>query len=112
MPKGSADPLLTYNVFFSRDRQDMGYLAKDEKLLLTHLELAHDFGFEAFVVDAIWFPGAWQGYAGPWIWDRKRFPRGGKPLADFCRSHGMKFGLWCGPGAAISIGRKRSPTRL
>ena len=85
MPKDCPDPLLTYNIFFKGD---------NEERLMTHLKLAHEFGFEAFVVDAIWFPGAWETYRGPWIWDLKRYPNGVKPFEEFCHSHGMKFGQW------------------
>jgi hypothetical protein len=89
MPKDCPDPLLTCNVFFN---------GENEKKLMTHLKLAQEFGFEAFVVDAIWFPGDWTKYKGPWIWDLKRFPDGGKPFRNFCQRHRMKFGLWCAWG--------------
>jgi alpha-galactosidase len=98
MPKDCPDPLLTCNVFFGDDPKDLGYLKKDAALLTTHLKLAQEFGCEAFVVDAIWFPGPWPSHKGPWIWDPKRYPDGGKVFEDFCHRHKMKFGLWCAWG--------------
>lgn len=99
MPKDCPDPLLTYNVFFGGTGKDaFSNQGKDEALLLTHLKLAQEFGFEAFVPDAIWFPGDWRRHRGPWVWDTERYPNGIKPFQEFCRRHGMRFGLWCAWG--------------
>jgi hypothetical protein len=101
MPKDCPDPLLTYNVYFAVSG-DPGYLKKDAALLTTHMKLAQEFGFEAFVLDAIWFPGQWQTYAGPWIFDPQRFSDNGKSFEEFCHRHGMKFGLWCSWGRCFN----------
>jgi alpha-galactosidase len=106
MPKDRPDPLLTYNVFFNADLTNVGTVGKDQAFLWNHLKLAQDYGFEAFVVDAIWFPGGWWQYQGPWIWDPKRYPDGGKPFEEFCRHHGMKFGLWCSWGRCFDQAEK------
>jgi alpha-galactosidase len=89
LPADLPDPMLTCNVFFK---------AETEAGLMTHLNLARDFGFEAFVVDAVWFPGSWQSHKGPWIWDTQRYPNGVKPFREFTREHKMLFGLWCAWG--------------
>ncbi len=89
MPKDCPDPILTSNVFFQADT---------EAGMMTQVKQAQAFGFEAFVVDAVWFPGNWQNHKGPWIWDEKRFPQGGRPFQEFCVQHQMRFGLWCAWG--------------
>ena len=89
VPMGCPDPLLTMNVFFQ---------GETEAGLMTHLKLAQEFGFEAFVVDAVWFPGSWGSYKGPWVWDLKRYPNGGRPFQEFCRNNNLRFGQWCAWG--------------
>jgi alpha-galactosidase len=97
MPKGCPDPILTYNIFFD---------GRNEASLLKSVEFAYKCGFEAFVIDAIWFSGDWGRYKGPWIWDTRRYPNGIKPIQKFCRSKGMKIGLWCAWGKVISQAKK------
>jgi hypothetical protein len=89
LPKDCPDPILTMNVFFNADKADG---------MMTHLKLAQELGFEAFVVDAVWFPGAWETHKGPWVWDLKRFPNGGQPFQEFCAKNRMRFGQWCAWG--------------
>ncbi|HEY3332153.1 MAG TPA: alpha-galactosidase [Capsulimonadaceae bacterium] len=60
-----------------------------------------DLGLEFFVVDAGWFVGDFPHGAGNWqVIDKNKFPNGLKPLADYTRSRGMKFGLWFEPERA------------
>jgi len=83
-PKGYIYPTLAYNLYL-----DSGGADAEEKGVLQSAALAHDLGFETFVVDAMWFP-----QSGAWYWDPKRFPHGHKPIEEYLHSHDMKFGLW------------------
>jgi hypothetical protein len=83
-PEGYVHPTLAYNFYL-----DGGGAKADEQSVLRSAALAHDLGFETFVVDAMWFP-----QSGAWYWDPKRFPHGSKPISDYVHSHGMKLGLW------------------
>lgn len=83
-PKGSVHPTLAYNFYL-----DGGGAKADEQSVLRSAALAHELGFETFVVDAMWFP-----QSGAWYWDPKRFPNGSKPIADYVHNNGMKLGLW------------------
>jgi Melibiase/Glycosyl hydrolase family 36 C-terminal domain len=83
-PAGYLHPTLAYNLYL-----DVGGAHADEKQVLQSAALAHDLGFETFVVDAMWFP-----QSGDWRWDPKRFSHGAQPIEEFVHSHEMKFGLW------------------
>jgi alpha-galactosidase len=83
-PEGYVHPTLAYNPYL-----DGGASKADEQSVLRNAALAHELGFETFVVDAMWFP-----QSGAWFWDPKRFPHGSKPIADYLHSHDMKLGLW------------------
>lgn len=83
-PKGYVYPTLAYNLYL-----DSGGADAEEKGVLQSAALAHELGFETFVVDAMWFP-----QSGAWYWDPKRFPHGHKPIEEYLHSHDMKFGLW------------------
>jgi hypothetical protein len=83
-PEGYMHPTLAYNFYL-----DGGGAKADEQSVLRSAALAHDLGFETFVVDAMWFP-----QSGAWYWDPKRFPHGSKPISDYLHSHDMKLGLW------------------
>ena len=53
-----------------------------------------ELGMEYFVVDAGWF-GSFRDDVGNWEkTDRKKFPHGMAPLAEYVESKGMKFGSW------------------
>jgi alpha-galactosidase len=87
VPKSPADyphPTLAYNLYL-----DSGGANAEETGVLKSAALAHELGFETFVVDAMWFP-----QSGAWYWDPKRFPHGSAPIEEYLHSHGMKFGLW------------------
>jgi hypothetical protein len=83
-PEGHVHPTLAYNFYL-----DGGDAKADEQGVLRSTALAHELGFETFVVDAMWFP-----QSGAWFWDPKRFPHGSKPIADYLHSLDMKLGLW------------------
>lgn len=59
---------------------------------------------EVIWLDAGWYEGAgstykgtWWNSVGSWIADKKRFPRGLKPLSDAAHSIGAKFMVWFEP---------------
>ena len=75
----------------------------DERLIMDLAKQASEMGFEEFVIDDGWQanrtdkPGPRP--IGDWLVDRKRFPRGLKPVFDYIKSLGMKPGLWLSLGA-------------
>jgi hypothetical protein len=83
-PKDYPYPSLAYNLYL-----DSGGNDAEESGVLKSAALAHELGFETFVVDAMWFP-----QSGDWNWDARRFPRGHKPIEEYLHKNGMKFGLW------------------
>ena len=83
-PQGYEYPSLAYNLYL-----DSGGNDAEETGVMKSAALAHELGFETFVVDAMWFP-----QSGAWFWDPKRFPHGHKPIEEYLHSHNMKFGLW------------------
>jgi len=66
---------------------------------LAAIDRASEIGLEAFWVDALWYgeKEQWWEEVGNWTINRKRFPRGLKPIADKAHAHGMKFILWFEP---------------
>ncbi|MGE0222918.1 MAG: alpha-galactosidase [Acetobacteraceae bacterium] len=86
-------------------------------VLLSVIPLVARLGCEVFVIDAGWFrpdsgdtPGAWYDRTGDWRVSRRRFPDGMQPIADACRQHGLRFGLWFEPeviGTLSSIREER-----
>jgi hypothetical protein len=83
-PKGYAYPSLAYNLYL-----DSGGEHATEAGVLTSAALAHELGFETFVVDAMWFP-----QSGDWHWDPQRFPHGPRLIGQYLHGHNMQFGLW------------------
>ncbi|MBR4859141.1 MAG: alpha-galactosidase [Clostridia bacterium] len=58
-----------------------------------------EMGAEVFIVDAGWVcppskQAQWSEYNGRNIPDHERYPDGLSEISDYCRSMGMKFGLW------------------
>lgn len=58
-----------------------------------------EMGAEVFIVDAGWVcpplkQAQWGEYNGRNIPDPERYPNGLSEISDYCRSLGMKFGLW------------------
>jgi len=91
-------PLVTYNTWFAYATQI------DDRSMRTEMERAASLGVELFVIDAGWYertdsqgPLDFSAGLGSWRPDPARFPDGLKPLADYARSLGMKFGLWVEP---------------
>jgi alpha-galactosidase len=91
-------PLVTYNTWFAYATQ------VDERSMRAEMERAASLGVELFVIDAGWYersdsqgPLDFSAGLGSWRADPARFPDGMKPLADYARSLGMRFGLWVEP---------------
>jgi hypothetical protein len=92
LPKNKPYPTLTFNLYLDNTPSDAGN-ERGQKVTETDLmrdsALAHDLGFETFMVDAVWFP-----QSGDWRWDPTRFPHGDGPVREFLSHHGMGLGLW------------------
>ncbi|HEX4426256.1 MAG TPA: alpha-galactosidase [Terriglobales bacterium] len=97
-PKGYEYPTLAYNLYL-----DSGGADAEEKGVLASAALAHELGFETFVVDAMWFPES-----GAWFWDPKRFPHGHHAIEEYLHSHNMKFGLWMAYTQGATVDDPRS----
>ena len=85
----------------------------DDKVFRSLVDDAAGIGQEVFLQDAGWYEGVtntpytdmgatWKNISNPlgnWELgeDRRKFPQGLKPLADYVRSKGMMFGLWFEP---------------
>ena len=84
--------------------------------LIPLIPLAARLGCEAFVLDAGWYrpddddsTAEWFHRTGDWRISQTRFPDGLRPIAAFCRAHGLMFGLWFEPeviGTLSSIRRQ------
>ena len=74
-----------------------GHVSEEDHL--AAIDRAREIGLEAFWVDALWFGEGeqWFEEVGNWTINRKRFPRGLKPIADKAHANGMKFILWFEP---------------
>ena len=67
----------------------------DEPMLRRQVARSAELGVEYWIHDASWFEGNFPAGVGNWgRADPAKYPRGLKPLADFVRAKGMKFGLW------------------
>ena len=76
----------------------------DVGLIQKQAQHAAALGVEIFVLDAAWFQGDFPDGVGNWDdadVNRRKFPEGLKPLADFVRHLGMGFGLWFEPERAV-----------
>jgi alpha-galactosidase len=75
----------------------------DESLMKRMVDGAAAIDQEYYEIDAAWYAGASKeaGFsAGLGNWeevDRKKLPNGLKPVADYARFRGLKFGLWFEP---------------
>ncbi|MBE2212861.1 MAG: alpha-galactosidase [Opitutaceae bacterium] len=90
-------PTFVYNTW-NPFRRDI-----DEKLIGELAVCAAEMGVEEFIIDDGWQANA-TGSSDPhpigdWLVDRRKFPRGLKPVFDHIRSLGMKPGLWFSLGA-------------
>lgn len=103
------DPLVTFNTWFAYG------VDVDEATVRQEIDGAALLGAELFVLDAGWYTGAGRGGAddftsglGTWQVDVSRFPEGLRPLRDYARDRGLKFGLWVEPErAALSTINQR-----
>jgi alpha-galactosidase len=68
-----------------------------ESLVVEVARAAAESGVEEFIIDA-----GWSTNYGDWIIDRKKFPRGLKPVFDSIKALGMKPGLWISMAGAAS----------
>jgi alpha-galactosidase len=84
-PDSQPFPTLGYAYYFDGNQPG----TQSEADVLASVRLAHELGFETYLVDAMWFA-----QTGDWRWDPTRFPRGAKPIADSLHANGMKLGLW------------------
>ena len=74
-----------------------GHVSEEDHL--AAIDRAREIGLEAFWVDALWYGVGeqWWEEVGNWTINRKRFPRGLKPIADKAHANGMKLILWFEP---------------
>jgi alpha-galactosidase len=73
----------------------------DETFMRRQVDRVAELGLDYFVVDAAWHGGGFPHGVGNWDRvDQDKFPNGLKPLAEYVRSKGMKFGLWFEPERA------------
>lgn len=77
------------------------YFAFTEGKLFALIDRAAEAGIDTFVLDDGWFGERNSDRAGlgDWSVNRAKLPHGLKPIADRCKRHGMKFGLWFEPEA-------------
>lgn len=73
----------------------------NDALMHRQADRASELGLEYFEVDAAWYGDASANFAdGVGNWERvdeKKFPNGLKPLAEYVKARGMRFGLWFEP---------------
>ena len=78
-----------------------GRMAQPGDWLLTEIDIAHEMGTEAFMVDAGWYGEPFAHYAkhrGDWFEGASYLPDGGiAGIRDYCHKKGMMFGLWMEP---------------
>ena len=71
--------------------------------ILREIEIAHEMGIEAFMVDAGWYgePFAdWGKHRGDWFEGKSFLPEGGLAgIREYCHKRNMMFGLWMEPEA-------------
>jgi alpha-galactosidase len=82
-------PIFVYDTWIPFDRNI------NEKLIMDLAKSAADAGMKEFIID-----DGWQEGFGDWAIDKKKFPRGLKPVFDYIKSLGMKPGLWVSLGSA------------
>ncbi len=61
----------------------------NEENILHFMQRAHEIGVELFVID-----DGWQQFLGDWTPDRKKFPRGLRPIVEAAAKYGIQLGLW------------------
>lgn len=75
------------------------YFEHDATCLHNLVDVAANVGVERFILDDGWFFGRHDDRAGLGDWTPCpiRYPQGLSPLAQYCRTLGMEFGLWVEP---------------
>ena len=59
------------------------------------IDLAASLGCEYYCLDCGWYDaGPWWNKVGEWKESPERFPNGLKTVFDYCRSKGMRMGMW------------------
>jgi alpha-galactosidase len=100
---------------FDVEANHRGYIVdhETEAGIDREIDMAADIGAETFVIDAGWYgpePNHWYDNAGDWYagaW----LPNDIRPIREYARKKGMRFGLWVeieGAGAASKL-RKEHP---
>ena len=89
----SHKPMFVYNTWYPFMRDI------DDKMIRQLAKAAADCGIEEFVIDDGWqlnidSPEGQPEFMGDWMIDRKKFPKGMKPVFDYIKQLGMKPGLW------------------
>ena len=87
-------PPLSYDHWFGVENEF-------DEAFLRQVDRAAELGLEFFVLDGGWHTGGFPDGVGNWTPDRRKFPHGLKPLADYVRSKGLKFGIWVEPERAV-----------
>jgi alpha-galactosidase len=89
-------PAATYDIWELED-------TFDEYLLRKLADAAVATGQEYFILDAGWNPGnSWWNSVGNWEQvNTSKLPNGLRPVADYVRSKGLKFGLWFEPERVV-----------
>jgi alpha-galactosidase len=95
-------PPLSHGVGFGGPFPCNEYTCATEGLVLTMIDRLSQFGIEpdAYWIDAGWYENAstfWWDGVGTWTPDKKRFPRGFKPIGEAIRNRGKRFVLWFEP---------------
>ncbi|MBQ8207610.1 MAG: alpha-galactosidase [Clostridia bacterium] len=71
----------------------------NEEKIMSVIDIAHEIGVEALILDAGW-QGEGENYRlgmGIWNENKERFPKGLKFISDELHRRGMMFGLWMEP---------------
>lgn len=86
----------------------------NETSMIDAIDAAARLQMDLFVLDAGWYQGSGRRGAGDfmsglgnWRVDPAKFPKGLRPLAEYARSAGLRFGIWVEPErvALDNIGR-------
>jgi alpha-galactosidase len=96
------EPPLSHAIGFGGPFPCNEYMCATESFALSMIERLSQFGIEpdAYWIDAGWYESthkSWWGGVGTWSPDKKRFPRGIKPISDVAKAKGKGFVLWFEP---------------
>ncbi len=84
--------------YSGRVYDEMDHANEENQLMFIDRYLAEGIKLDFWWMDAGWYPQqhGW-GQTGTWEVDRKRFPRGLKPVSDHAHAKGLKTILWFEP---------------